>query len=123
MGRARRHQVSPHPAGAWAEDLAERALRKLGWRLLDRNLRLAGGELDLVFADGRFTVFVEVRARSSQRYGSALASIGPVKARRWRRAALAYLGSDQRACRFDVVVVEGSPGQPRLRHLRAVILP
>lgn len=115
--------MSPHPAGAWAEALAEQALRDLGWRLLDRNVRLGGGELDLVFADGRFTVFVEVRARRSQRYGSALASIGARKARRWRRAALAYLGSDQRACRFDVVVVEGPRGEPRLRHLRGVLLP
>jgi len=39
------------------------ALRRRGWRVLERNARLRGGELDVVAHDGEAFVFVEVRAR------------------------------------------------------------
>ena len=55
-------------------------------------------------------VFVEVKSKASGRYGSALAMVGPEKARRIRRAASAYLAAHRelRGCavRFDVVAEE-----------------
>lgn len=60
-------------------------------------------------------VFVEVRYRKDQRYGGALESIDHRKQRRLRAAAEHYLlrrhGSADVACRFDVVLITGSPNR------------
>lgn len=59
-------------------------------------------------------VFVEVRYRKDDRYGGALESIDSRKQRRLRAAAEHYLqrrcGTVEVPCRFDVVLVTGSPG-------------
>ncbi|MDI9390872.1 MAG: YraN family protein, partial [Synergistota bacterium] len=49
--------------GQWGEDLAKSALERMGWRILDRNVRIGGGELDIVALDGDELVMVEVRVR------------------------------------------------------------
>jgi putative endonuclease len=98
--------------GNAAEDEALRYLLKAGLRLVERNYRTpgrGGGEIDLIMreADGT-TVFVEVRKRSSSRFGGALASVGAVKQRRVIFAARHYLLRlrDTPPCRFDLIALE-----------------
>ncbi|MGH2571124.1 MAG: YraN family protein, partial [bacterium] len=77
--------------GKWAEDRAARWLEEsFGWKLRARNVRLAGGEIDLVFRDGDVEVFVEVKARRSGSRAAAEA-VSPDKRRRVARAAAAWL--------------------------------
>jgi putative endonuclease len=61
--------------GAAAEALAARHLADHGLRLLGRNFRVRGGEIDLICQDGDTTVFVEVRRRDNPDSGGAGASI------------------------------------------------
>ncbi len=94
--------------GAWAEAEAAGYLQQQGLRLLARNFRCRAGELDLIMADGTILVFVEVRCRRSQRFGSALDSVTVAKRRRLLAAARAFLSrhaGPAGACRFDVVSV------------------
>ena len=99
-------------AGAAAEDAAERHLCASGCRVLARNARYREGELDLVVRERDVVVFVEVRLRTSERYGGALASVDVYKQKRLARAARHWLaehyGERWPACRFDVVTVDGS---------------
>lgn len=99
-------------AGAAAEDAAARHLSAAGCRVLARNARYRDGELDLVVRERDVVVFVEVRLRSSERYGGALASVDAFKRKRLARAAQRWLaehyGERWPACRFDVVTVDGS---------------
>lgn len=99
-------------AGAAAEDAAERHLCAAGCRVLARNARYREGELDLVVRERDVVVFVEVRLRTSERYGGALASVDVYKQKRLARAAHRWLaehcGERWPACRFDVVTVDGS---------------
>ena len=67
------------PGGAEAEDLACAWLQARGLRLLERNYRSRRGEIDLIMQDGEQLVFVEVRYRASNRYGSAAESITSAK--------------------------------------------
>ena len=60
--------------GQQAENLALAHLQSAGLKLLVRNWRGGGGELDLVMQEGPVLVFVEVRARSSARFGGAAAA-------------------------------------------------
>jgi putative endonuclease len=97
-------------AGASAEALASQYLVHKGFRVLDRNFTVKGGELDLVCDDGGTLVFVEVRARKNRDHGTPAETISATKRRRIILAARLYLLSrkiEDRACRFDVVTLEG----------------
>ncbi len=64
--------------------------------------------MDIIARDGKTVVFVEVKTRSSDRYGSPQAAIGPQKQRRMTSIALYYLkgqGQLDMPARFDVVAV------------------
>lgn len=95
--------------GAAAELLAERFLTARGLRVLERNFRCRGGEIDLIVREGDTLVFVEVRLRSSQRFGGAAASIDARKAARIRLAAQHYLVRQcpMPRCRFDAILLDG----------------
>ncbi|HVI85920.1 MAG TPA: YraN family protein [bacterium] len=98
------------------EDAAVEALRRRGYRVLARNVRLRRGELDVVAEEGGDLVFVEVKSRRSVAYGTPAEAVGFQKQRTLVRLAAAYLarkGLGDRACRFDVVEVRlDSAGRP-----------
>jgi len=95
-------------AGEQAEVLAAAYLERQGLRILERNYRVRGGEIDLICADRGCLVFVEVRLRTSRRFGGAAASITTAKQRRLILAARHYLaGRREQPCRFDAVLLSG----------------
>jgi len=92
--------------GRWGEDAAGRFLRQKGYRILARNYRTRGGELDIVAMDGETLVFVEVKSRRSERFGGPLEAVDANKRARMTKAALAYIANELDStppCRFDVV--------------------
>lgn len=97
--------------GAAAEAAARAALEAAGLAWLAGNVNYRFGELDLVMRDGDTVVFVEVRFRSSDRFGGAAGSVDFRKRRRIVLAARAWLagkrGLADASCRFDVVTVQG----------------
>lgn len=112
--------------GDAVENAALAFLQDQGLRLLARNERSRGGELDLVmFAPGAgedTVVFVEVRYRASAAFGGGAASVDSGKRRKLVRAAQAFLlrhpGHANSPCRFDVVEADGDPASPRLHWLQ-----
>jgi putative endonuclease len=104
MDRAYRQQL-----GQQAEDLACRELAARGYQILQRRFRTQWGEIDIVAREGETLVFVEVRARVGEDYGSAEESITARKEWRMTRMAQAYLYEERLEdvdCRFDVVAVD-----------------
>ena len=100
-----------HQFGQASEARAEQFLRQKGYRILERNLRTSLGELDLVAEDRGVLVFVEVKARTTGAFGGALLAVDRRKQARLIRLAAQYLADrylTERACRFDVVLVQGS---------------
>ncbi|HOX07091.1 MAG TPA: YraN family protein [Planctomycetota bacterium] len=94
--------------GAAGEDAACRLLRKSGYRVLERNWRNKWGEIDAVAWEADELVFVEVRSRSSEGFGTGAESVDPRKQRQIVRAAKMYfqekrLDPVRQPCRFDVV--------------------
>lgn len=101
-------RLSTRAAGQAGEEAAVRRLKALGYRILDTNYRCRGGEIDIVARDGDAVVFVEVKARSSDRFGTPYDAVDARKQRRVAAAARAYLVErrlDGVAVRFDVVAV------------------
>ena len=109
--------------GQEAEEAAARFLEGAGLRVIERNVRFAHGEIDLVCRDDGVVVFVEVKCRHA-RWGNAPAeAVSWHKQRRLTRLAQHYLKwrrLHQVRCRFDVVAVTvHDDGTRQVRHLRA----
>ncbi len=99
--------------GRFGEDCASKWYRHAGYRVLDRNWRCRQGELDLVVQRRSEVVFVEVKARSSERFGTGAEAVGLRKQRTLRAVASRWLeanGDRLNDCdhdvRFDVVAVD-----------------
>ena len=111
-------------AGEWGEGQAAKFLQRNGWRILERRARPSRrGEIDLVATAGETLVFVEVKTRRNEDYGSPRSSVGFAKRRALNRAAIRWLRRarwPKLACRFDIVEVIGSPlskTPPVIRHI------
>jgi len=107
--------------GASAEDLAAEFLERKGMKILKRNFHFGNvGEIDIIAQDGETLVFVEVKARRSDAFGTPEAAITPRKQATLRRTAEGYLYVHKlhdRACRFDVVAIELQHSPPVIRHI------
>jgi len=107
--------------GREGEQIAESYLKKKGYRLVERNYRCRGGELDLIALDRRVIVFVEVKTRSDDRFGPPLESVDNRKQRRMIKAALFFLSQHRlhnRDARFDVVGISFEGQQPVVEHIQ-----
>lgn len=95
--------------GKAGEERAAAFLQAAGYRIVRRNLRFPDGEIDLVCRDGDVIVFVEVKARWSRGYGSALSAVDARKRLVLRRLAADYVQivAPNAPVRFDVVAVDG----------------
>ena len=97
--------------GRRAEDQALQYLADAGLRLLSRNFRRRGGEIDLVMIDGDCLVFVEVRFRHTAGFAHPGLTVDRRKQRKITRTAALFLAANARlarlAVRFDVVAIVG----------------
>ena len=93
--------------------LGERAaadfLRARQYTILESNFRCPIGEIDLIARHGEYLVFIEVRTRQSQAYGTPEESVTPAKTQKLVDLAYTYLQSHPDLpplWRIDVVAVE-----------------
>ncbi|MBC5799533.1 MAG: YraN family protein [Candidatus Eremiobacteraeota bacterium] len=96
--------------GRDGEDAAAAYLASLGLLIVGRNVRGPAGEIDIVAREGKTIVFVEVKARRSHRFGSALGAVDARKRKRLRAAAADYLQfvAPCATARFDVLTIDGA---------------
>lgn len=83
--------MSTKITGNYGEDLACEYLKKNGYKILERNYRIRGGEIDIVARDGDYLVFVEVKARYSHEYGLPAESVTHWKIKHLLKTAQFYL--------------------------------
>ncbi|HZY96092.1 MAG TPA: YraN family protein [Candidatus Cybelea sp.] len=95
--------------GRLGEDRASEFLNACGYRVLARNVRVPGGEIDAVCLDGPTLVIVEVKRRDSRTFGSALRAVDARKRATLRRIAADYaqIVAPSATIRFDVVALDG----------------
>lgn len=110
--------------GRRGEDLAARHLEARGMQVLARNWRCHHGEIDIVAREGRDTVVVEVKTRTSNDYGHPFEAITALKLGRLRRLAAAWCDASRDpvgGVRIDAIAVllpENSPAV--IEHLEGV---
>lgn len=116
FGRGR-PETSPEPpltgnkgTGNLGEELAANFLAARGYRILERNFRCRGGEVDIIARDpgDKSLVFVEVKARRGLTYGVPQLAVTPFKQRQISKAALTWLSKNRlhdTNARFDVIAI------------------
>jgi len=105
--------------GKKGEDLALQYLQKKGYTLLERNWRFRHKEVDIIAADGRDLVFVEVKTRSSDWFGSPEEAVDDKKQRYLMDAAEAFIRirNMDTNIRFDVVSIILKQGYQSIDHI------
>jgi putative endonuclease len=91
------------------EKLACEFLGNNGYHIIEKNYRCPEGEIDIVARQQDTLVFIEVRTKTSQRFGLPEESITPLKAARLRKLAASYGQSHldlPAARRIDVVAIQ-----------------
>ena len=94
--------------GELGENLACEELRRRGYAILERRYRTRYGEIDIVARHGDVLVFVEVKARVGDAFGTGAEAVTGYKRRRVAQMAADFLVRRRlhdRPCRFDVVSI------------------
>lgn len=93
--------------GKTHEDVACTYLQEKGLKLLERNFSCKRGEIDLIMQEGSSIVFVEVRYRKNNLYGTGAETISALKQKKLIMAAQVFLSykrwHNTYPCRFDVL--------------------
>jgi putative endonuclease len=105
------------------EAAAAEYLEHQGLQVLARGYRCRLGELDLVCRDGRMLIVVEVRARATSSYGTAVSTIGPHKRARiiqaTRHLLMRHAEWSAAPVRFDVVTFDAiETATPAIRWIK-----
>ena len=109
--------------GAWGEALAADFLQKKHYQILAAGYRCRFGEIDLIAANKKYLVFVEVKLRKNDRFADAAEFVDYYKQNRLRTTAEIYLSQNPTELqpRFDVIEIYAPEGmnttKPKIRHL------
>jgi putative endonuclease len=109
--------------GAGGEKRAARHVKKsLGYKVLARNVKCPGGELDIIALDGNDLVIIEVRSRSQSEFGAPESSVRHDKRRFLLRSGQWFQRSRRLelfTLRFDLIAIDWpTGGEPTIRHHR-----
>jgi putative endonuclease len=116
------HWTDPrHVLGHEGEQAAIAFLEGRGWRIVARRFRLGHHDIDLVARKDRVVAFVEVKTRTSHRFGSPLQALGHRQRLAQTKVATVWIdrhgrGGDE--YRFDLVIVDlTNPAHPRVEQV------
>ena len=105
--------------GKRSEIIASDFLKKKGYKILEVNYKNKIGEIDVIALDGDYIVFVEVKARISQKFGHPFEAIDEMKQQKIHAVASLYLVKNQKFgtnCRFDAISILGLEN-PEITHI------
>lgn len=119
--------MSTKDTGNYGEDLACDFLKKQGYKILERNYRIRGGEIDIVAKEEDYLVFVEVKARYSHEYGPPTESITSWKIKALKKTALFYvvkINWGDGPYRIDVVTIDFADNRenPKIELIKNITL-
>lgn len=105
--------------GPEGEDIAVRYLQEKGFTVIRRNYKTPIGEADIVALHKGMTVFVEVKTRSSERFGQPFEAVNPRKREKLKKIALYYQKHDDNkaAIRFDVMSIKRKDNCYEIEHI------
>ena len=111
--------------GNYGEELACQYLKNLGYKILERNYLIRGGEIDIVCQDKEYLVFMEVKTRYSHDFGLPEESITPWKIKSLLKTALFYIQKinwGDKGYRIDLITVDftDDPQNPKIELIKDI---
>lgn len=114
-------------SGQHGEQIAVDYLKKIGYKIKQRNFRCRQGEIDIVARDGSTLVFIEVKSKGQATFGAPQAMVTHTKQSTITRVAMRYVQQHRvmnTALRFDVVAITFLPNKtPEVNHIPAAFSP
>lgn len=110
--------------GNRGEDLACEYLKKQGYKILGRNFYIRGGEIDIIAKDKDTLVFVEVKARFSDKFGLAREAVTSWKIRSLIKSAEVYIAKNRLGSvgyRFDLVAIDDTGHDIKIELIQNII--
>jgi len=112
-----------HSRGKVSEEFAKQYLIQQGLVFIDQNVHCRQGEIDLVMQEGQTFIFVEVKYRKNNHFGSAVSAIPQHKQEKIKHCVAfflhkAKLNEYNTPCRFDVIALDGDINKPQVTWLK-----
>lgn len=114
-----------HVTGKNGEEIAEDYLKRLGYKILERNFLCRQGEIDIVALDKNEIVITEVKTRTSTKYGTPAEAVGFKKQKHLYNTAKYYLykrNLEEEFVRFDVIEVFIENEKATINHIKKAIV-
>ena len=111
--------------GELGERIAERWLRRRGWRVVQRRFRSGHRDIDLVVERAGTVAFVEVKTRASADFGGPVSAVNWRKQRELCRSAKVWMSRFEKpgdTFQFDVIGVILGPEKVRVQHVENAFL-
>ncbi len=96
-------------SGKAGEDAAAEFLVKNGYRIIERNLRIGGSEIDIIARKDRYLIFIEVKSRFSDFFGDPTEFVNDKKIKKIVDGAKMYSSKKKFRdlfIRFDIAAVK-----------------
>jgi len=106
--------------GKIGEDIAVKFLSRKGYKILKRNYRYGHGEIDIIAMYKDVLIFVEVRVKFSDKFGSPEDSVTIKKREQLKKIASAFIQMNEvnfSECRFDVIGITFKDGKFNINHI------
>lgn len=109
--------------GKKAEQLAVKWLKRKGYRIVEKNFRSRLGEIDIIAHQKNYICFIEVKARTHEKYGKAEEAIINRKKQKLKKVAQYYIfkngiSLDNYLLRFDVLTIDFSARLPKIELIK-----
>ncbi|MDD2823078.1 MAG: YraN family protein [Candidatus Daviesbacteria bacterium] len=117
--------MSTVAVGNKGEDLACKYLQKLGYQILEKNYRIRGGEIDIVAKDKDYLVFIEVKTRSSHKFGLPVEAMTYWKIKHLLKTAQFYIQKikwGDKPYRLDFISIDfaENPDNPNIELIKNI---
>lgn len=114
-----------HILGTKGEDIAVKYLEKIGYEILIRNFRSYYGEIDIIAKDKNEYVFVEVKTRTSERFGKPIEAVNKTKKKHIYKTAeyyLYYKKTQNIYVRFDIIEIYKKQNKFYVHHIKNALI-
>ena len=91
--------------GQEGEKIAIKYLQRLGYTIIEQNFRCKSGEIDIIAKEDNQIIFIEVKTRTSNRYGEPIEAVNRIKQKHIVLTASYYVFLNHSNIRFDVIEV------------------
>ncbi len=113
-----------YKVGRLGENMAVNYLLRHKYNILDRNFYCNQGEIDIIAEKEKYIIFIEVKTRTTQKYGKPVEAVNNIKQKHIYQSAKYYLYKNNklnRFIRFDVIEIVIKNYKTYINHIKQIM--